>query len=179
MTIIKIKGHSISLQIIQDSHNRRAIQYRNNIFNTLRKIGIRENNINIQEEAHAIKTAPAFVSWYMDGHHMYYSYKLAKKYVENLFIVSKIIDLEVNALLSGQKTMEEFMSGFSEGHDVEEQRQKARIILGVDEETTDMNIIDEKYKALAKKNHPDMPNGNTEKFKEINNAHKILKRELQ
>jgi len=27
--------------------------------------------------------------------------------------------------------------------------------------------------------HPDMPNGNVEKFKEINKAHKILKRELE
>jgi len=31
---------------------------------------------------------------------------------------------------------------------------------------------------LAKETHPDMPDGDTEKFKMINRAHKILKREL-
>ncbi|MCX9025094.1 MAG: DnaJ domain-containing protein [Candidatus Methanoperedens sp.] len=35
-----------------------------------------------------------------------------------------------------------------------------------------------KYKALAKELHPDMPTGDTEKFKQLNIAHKILKREL-
>ena len=42
-----------------------------------------------------------------------------------------------------------------------------------------MAEIDVKYKELAKKHHPDMPSGNLEKFKEINNAHKTLKKELQ
>ncbi|MBS3114183.1 hypothetical protein J4448_03705 [Candidatus Woesearchaeota archaeon] len=32
---------------------------------------------------------------------------------------------------------------------------------------------------MAKKYHPDMPEGNVDKFKEINRAHKILRRELQ
>jgi len=32
---------------------------------------------------------------------------------------------------------------------------------------------------LAKKYHPDMSEENVDKFKEINRAHKILRRELQ
>ena len=43
----------------------------------------------------------------------------------------------------------------------------------------DMGLINKKYKVLAKEHHPDMPMGSTEKFKEINNAHKTLKRELE
>ena len=51
--------------------------------------------------------------------------------------------------------------------------------LEVDKETLDLNLINEQYKSLAKEHHPDMPNGDMEKFKQINNAHKILKRELE
>ena len=43
----------------------------------------------------------------------------------------------------------------------------------------DTTEIDKKYKVLAMKYHPDMPDGNLEKFKAINNAHKMLKRELE
>ena len=42
-----------------------------------------------------------------------------------------------------------------------------------------MDLINKKYKELAKEHHPDMPGGNTEKFKAINHAHKTLKRELE
>lgn len=179
MATIRIKGYDIAPITIRDSYDRRAVQYENNIIGVLRKIGIKEDDIDIKHEANASKSAPAFVSWYIDGHHLYYSYKIAKKYVENLYIVFKVIELEVNALLSKQKTLEEFISAFSEDHDVEEKRREARGVLGVEHDVSDIDIIDAKYKDLAKKNHPDMPGGNTESFKKINSAHKILKRELQ
>ncbi len=178
MATINIKGYEITLPLIRDSYDRRAVQYRNSIIETLGKIGLTEDDIDIKEEFSAFKSAPAHVSWYMDGYHLYYSYKIAKKYVENLYIVSKVIELEVKSLLAGEKTMQEFISSFSEEHDVEEQRKEARTLLGIDHDVIDMDLINAKYKDLAKKNHPDMPGGETEKFKEINNAHKILKREL-
>ncbi|MBI1968917.1 J domain-containing protein [Candidatus Woesearchaeota archaeon] len=56
-------------------------------------------------------------------------------------------------------------------------RKEAREILGIAPDVLDMNEIDKKYKELAKKYHPDMPGGDAEMFKKINNAHKILKRE--
>ena len=102
----------------------------------------------------------------------------AKKYVENLYVVIKVIDQEVKALLAGQKTPEEFISAFSERPDVEEKRKEARAVLGVEHNVIDIGVINAKYKDLAKKNHPDMPGGDTERFKEINSAHQILKREL-
>ena len=58
-------------------------------------------------------------------------------------------------------------------------RKEAREILGVEENVLDMAHIDKKYKTLAKKYHPDMPDGDLEMFKKINNAHKLLKRELR
>jgi len=179
MATIKIKGFDINPLTIRDSYDRRAVQYKNSIIETLKKIGLTEDDIDIKLEVNAYKNAPAFVSWYIEHHHFYYSYKIAKKYVENLYIVFKVIDLEVKALLMGEKTMEEFMSDFSEEHDVEDKRKEARAILGVEDGIIDMNVINAKYKDLAKKHHPDIAGGDVEKFKKINGAHKILRRELQ
>ena len=179
MAIIRIKGYDINAVTIRDSYDRRAVQYKNNIILTLKKLGLIEDDIEIPQDVSAFKNAPAAATWYMDGRRLYYSYKIANKYVENLYIVFKVIDLEVNALLSGHKTLEEFYSSFSEEDDVEEERKQARLTLGVDPTETNMDIINVKYKELAKKNHPDMNGGDTEKFKAINRAHKMLKRELQ
>ena len=179
MSRLKIKGHEFSAFIVKDSPSRRAVQFRNNILNSLRKIGLSEDDVDVEIETISVKKAPACASWYIGGNHLYYSYNGAAKFVENLYVVSKIIELEVDALLKERKTLQDFISEFSEDKDIFDKRKEARKALGVDEGTLDLNIINEKYKSLAKAHHPDMPNGNTERFKEINNAHKILKRELE
>ncbi len=179
MVTIKVKGFDINVPAIRDSYDRRAVQYVNSILETLRKLGLTDDDIYIKQETNGFRSAPASVSWYVDGHHLYYSYKLAKKYVENLYVVFKVIELEVQALLAGRKTMDEFMSDFMEGQDIEEQRKQARVTLGLEPHIVDTAVIDVAYKDLAKKNHPDMPGGDTETFKAINRAHKILKRELR
>jgi len=179
MATLKIKGYEITVPLIRDSYDRRATQYKNNIIESLKKAGLTEDDIDIKQEPSAFKHAPAFVSWYIDGHHLYYRYKIAKKYVENLYIVSKVLEFEVNSLLTKKKTREEFIADFSEDRDVEEKRKEARTVLGVEHDVIDLEVIDARYKDLAKKNHPDMPGGDTEKFKAINHAHKVLKRELQ
>ncbi len=179
MTTIKIKGHNISIPAIKDSYERRVVQYRNNIIETLRRIGLTEDDIKIEDQESGFKYAPAFCAFYLDGHHLYYSYKIAKKYVENMYVVWKVIEHEVDKLVSEEITVQEFISEFSEDKEVEEKRKKARDLLGVAEDENDLQIISEKYKDLAKKNHPDMPGGDTENFKKINDAHKLLKKELQ
>ncbi len=178
MAIITIKGYEIAPLTIRDSYDRRAVQYQNSIIEALKKIGLTEDDIDMKQETNGFKSASASVSWYIDGHHLYYSYKIARKYVENLYMVFKVIDLEVKDVLAGLKTIEEFIRDFSEDQDVEEKRKEARVILGVDTDVKDMEAINAKYKHLAKKSHPDMPGGDTERFKEVNQAHKILKREL-
>ena len=179
MTRLKIKGHEFSAFIVKESFSRRAVQFRNNILGSLRKIGLSEDDVDVEIETLAAKKAPACASWYIQGHHLYYSYNGAAKFVENLYVVSKIIELEVDALLKERKTLREFISEFSEDKDIGHTRKEARKVLGVDEDTLDLNVINEKYKSLAKAHHPDMPDGNMDKFKEINNAHKTLKRELE
>ena len=179
MPLLTIKGHEFHAMLVRDSYSRRALQYKNNIIDALGTIGVPSDDIDLDIEPVAIKNVPASVTWYADGYRMYYSYKAAQRYVDNLYIVSKVIEFEVAHLLSGKKTFEEFLLEFAEKDDVEHTRKEAREILGVGEDALDMNLIDKKYKELAKKYHPDMPDGDTEMFKKINNAHKVLKRELQ
>src|SRR3989344_5886662 len=151
MTTIAVKGHTFTAVFAKDSYNRRALQYKNKIISILNKIGVMGDDVIIDLEPSA------------------------KKNVDNLSIVYKIIELEVADLLSGKKTFEEFLSEFTEPRNVEQMRKVAREILGVEENVLDMAHIDKKYKTLAKKYHPDMPDGDLEMFKKINNAHKLLK----
>ena len=178
MTLIRLKGYEFKALSIRDSFNRRALKYKNNIIRDLRTIGLTEDDVYLDIEPVAIKRVPAVVSWYVDGYHLHYSYKSCTKYVENLYVVSKLIELEINAIVKGEKTLNQFIFDFTEEKDVEDERKAARDFLGVDSDTLDLDIINKKYKLLAKEAHPDMPTGDTERFKELNRAHKILTREL-
>ncbi len=179
MATIKIKGYEFTAAPIRDSFDRRALQLRNKIIESLGKIGLTEDDIDLNLEPSAIRSAPAYVSWYLEGYHLHFSYKAAKRHADNLLIVQTVIRLEVDALLSGKKTIDEFIHDFSEESDIKEQRRMARETLGVAPEETNLDTITESFKKLAKKYHPDMPEGELEKFKKINLAHKMLRRELQ
>lgn len=179
MTIIKVKGHEFNAVLTKDSFNRRALQYRNSIIQTLKKIGLTEDDIKIEMETMAMKKAAASVSFYVENQHLYFSYGRANKFVDNLYVVLKVMELEVKALLDGEKPIESFISDFSEHHDIKQKRIEARETLGLPHETNDLEIINKAYKNLAKEHHPDVAGGDTENFKKINHAHKMLKRELE
>jgi len=115
----------------------------------------------------------------MLGHYMYYDHKLFGSYAENLCIVSKVIELEVDAVLREEKNIQEFVDLFMEDYDLHEKRKAARELLGLAHDENDVETINKQYKELAKEHHPDKEGGSVDKFKEINNAHKILKRELE
>lgn len=179
MATTKVRGHEFESFVIKDSFNRRAIQFRNEITETLKKVGVREHQIDIPLESFALKKAPASVSWYLDGRNLYYSYGSMSRFIENLYVVSQVIAKEVEAVLTQHKTLQEFTSEFAEDSDIEEQRKKAREVLGLSSDTKDLDVINKAYKSLAKEHHPDTPTGNLTKFKEINHAHKMLRRELE
>ncbi|MFW5852669.1 MAG: J domain-containing protein [Nanoarchaeota archaeon] len=178
MQLIKVKGHEFNSMAVRDSFTRRAQQFHNNIINTLRAIGIPEDDVIIKLEPFAIKRIPAKVVWYIDGHRLHYSYNGCNKYVENLFVVLKVIEFEVKQILANEKSVEQFIFDFSEDKEVDQKRIEARKLLGVDEDSLDFELMTKRYKVLAKEAHPDMPTGDTERFKALNRAHKILKREL-
>ena len=176
--MIIIKGHEIETVIIKNAHNRRALQFKNNIIMLLIIIGVNENDIDIPVENVAIKKAKASATWYYSGHRMYYSHNMQSKFVDNLHVLFKVIEIESNLVLSEKKTFDDFISEFREDSDVDDKRKEARKFFDVDPDLNDLEIITKKYKAMAKELHPDMPSGDTEKFKQLNNAHKILRREL-
>jgi len=178
MVKINVKGHEFEAVSIKDSFNRRALKFKNNIIASLGKLGLTVDDVDIELESNGMKKAPASVSWYLDRQHLHYSHNSRSKYVENLYVVFKVIDLEVTDLLEEKITIEEFINEFSEDKDVAKKRKEARVVLGLDHDVIDLKVIDKAYKDLAKKHHPDTDTGDTEKFKEINHAHKILKREL-
>jgi len=172
-----IKGHTINAIPAKDSYNRRAVQYRNNLITSLEVLGLTVDDVDIELERIAIKNAPASCTWYMDGYRLYYSYNGTTKFVDNLFVVWKVIAAEIQLLLNQKKTFDEFCNEFIEDKNIEHMRKEARELLGVEHDSVDFELIHRNYKQLAKKHHPDM-GGDLERFKRINNAHKMLKREL-
>lgn len=179
MPKITVKGAEFNFNPIRDSYNRRSQQFMNNIIATLRKIGLTEDDIEIDLEVNGRVKKPGVAEWYFDGYRLYFSCNLYDKYTENLYVVSKVIEYYVNQLIDEEITVDEFTKKFVEKDDIEKQRKEARELLGVEEDCIDMDEINKNYKVLARKYHPDMSEGNTEKFKAINNAHKMLKRELE
>jgi len=178
MTMQTIKGYEVNVLVIRDSFSRRAQRFANNIMNTLKTIGVSKDDVKIHLDPVAIKNLPASATWYFEGYRLHYSYNGCSKYVENLYVVFKIIEFEVNKILEGEKTVEDFIYDFSESDEVEQEREEARRVLGVDEDSIDLELMNKRYKELAKEAHPDMSTGDTERFKALNRAHKILKREL-
>ncbi|MBT5023554.1 J domain-containing protein [Candidatus Woesearchaeota archaeon] len=177
--MVNIKGHEFSKLTIRDSYNRRALQYKNNIINCLRSLGISEDDIEIELEPVAMRKGQASVAWYVWNEHLFLSYNGSSKFVDNIAMVAQIIKYFINLLEKNEITQEEFLEIFMEEPDILEQRKNARSVLCVEEDSLDFEKIHENYKKLSKKFHPDMPEGNTERFKRINKAHKILKKELR
>ncbi|HLP79690.1 MAG TPA: DnaJ domain-containing protein [Acidobacteriota bacterium] len=178
MATMTLKGHTFNTPQIRDSFDRRAVFFQNKIFDTLAKLNLTPDEIDVNLQQFAFKKAPASATWYVEGYHLHYSYDGLPKYVENLAVVSKILEFEVNQFVSGQKTFNDFMKEFTEDKDVADQRKAARELLGVAADERDLAVIDKKYKDLAKAAHPDM-GGDVEHFKDLNRAHKLLRKELQ
>ncbi len=176
MASIKIRNYDFPVFDMKQASARKALQLKNTILQNLKKLGIREEQVMIREESLVIRKSPASVSCYLDGQHLYFSYT-SLRYIENLSLVSQIIEAEVQAILQGKKTKEECIAEFMEERDIELRRKQARETLGLPTDTFDVDLINKAYKDLSKVHHPDL-GGNLELFQEINIAHKTLKREL-
>jgi hypothetical protein len=176
--MVNIKGHDFKQITIHGPYNRRSLQCKNKIVNSLKNVGLTEDDIDIPLEGITIRKVQASASWYMWDKHLFFSYNRSTKFVENLAMVEQVIGHFLNLLIEDEITPEEFLKLFMEDEDIIEQRKIAREVLCVEEDSTDFETMHKNYKKLSKEHHPDMPNGCTEKFKEINTAHQILKNEL-
>jgi hypothetical protein len=177
MTTITIKGREYTPVPIRDSFDRRAQQSRNTIMKSLSRFSLTEDDIDVDLEP-ARRSVPASVTFFLGDHRCYYSCAVLRTYADNLALVARVIDAEVQAVLRGEQPMEDFITKFVEIESVEEERLKARETLGVAADEKNLDVINKAYKALAKELHPDTDTGDIEKFKVVNNAHKTLKREL-
>ncbi len=178
MKTLKIKSHFVKFVPTKDSFNRKAVQYKNRLISSLEKLGSKRDDVEVELGGYCGRDAKASVTWYFLGNRLYYEVASQKKYVDNLFIISKVIEAEVELVISDKKPIEEFLSEFREDEDVGDERKEAREFFGVEHKHKDMIEIDKKYKEMAQKLHPDMPTGDVEKFKKLNHHHKVLKREL-
>jgi len=178
MEVLKIKGHSVNFMPTKASHNRYALQYKNKLISALEKIGTKRDDVELELEGFCGRESKASVTWYFHGHRMYYEVAMERSYVDNLFIIYKIIENEIELVLAEKKPIEEFLAEFEEDEDVHDERKSAREFFELEDDHRDMDTINKKYKELAKDLHPDMPTGDAEKFKQLNYHHKILKREL-
>ena len=176
--MVKINGNEIREPNFTNSFDRRAVQVQNHIIATLGKLGISRDYADVPMQKLAQKKAPASVSWYYEGRNLKYSYSLLPKFVDNLYIIDKVLELEVAKLLKGEITTDQFSRAFSEDDDLPDQLLEARRTLGVEEGETDFEKITKNYKSLAKRYHPDMSEGDHNKFQKINAAHKLIKKEL-
>ncbi len=144
--MVIIKGHEIETIIVKNAHNRRAMQMKNNIVMLLRSIGVSENDIDVPFENVAIKKAKASATWFYSGHRMYFSHNMQSKYVNNLHVLLKVIEIESSLVLSEKKTFDDFISEFREDSDVDDKRKEARKFFGVGPDLNDLEIITKKFK---------------------------------
>ncbi len=179
MVNIQLKGNSFNVTFAGRSSSRHATQFRNQIIATLKQVGVPSHHIKIEEDVFPLLKRGAEVYWYINERNCYYSYNRQDKYVDNLQVIAKLIEQEVAKLILEEKTMDEFVHDFKEEDDLEEKRKEARLLLNVPENEKNLEIIDKHFKSMAKEAHPDMPTGNTERFKQLNEAHKLLKKELE
>lgn len=179
MKPITVREHEIKPLNPKGASQRKIVQVTNAITSTLARIGVHEDDVEVQTERVAIKRCPAEVSFWVEHEHCHYSYHACTTFIENLWVVYKVLEAEVKRVETNDWTVEEFAYSFAEKTDVTEQRREAREIIGVSEDCFDMALIKKKYKVLAKQHHPDMPNGDHEQFQKINRAHKILQKELE
>ncbi len=178
MAKINVKGHEFELMLAKNSFDRRALAYKNKIISELEKLGIKRDDVEFEYEGSAARQNKAEAAWYGGGHYMSYDNNSQAKYVDNLYIVSRVIEKEVELVMNGKKPVNEFIEEFMHDEELEKKRKAARELFGLEPGERDMDLITKKYKEMAKALHPDMPGGDTEKFKQLNNAHKVLKKEL-
>jgi len=181
MTKFVVKGHEIEVKITKSGYDRKAVVFANNIIEELKKLNIKRDDIEIKTTGIlGNKNLPATVEFWTHGHYLRFSYSLTKRFIDNLYIIKELIKLEVNEVLNEEKTFEEFLHTFSEDgnrKELSKNLKNAKLTLGLNEDETDVELINQTYKKHAREHHPDM-GGNLEEFQKINKAHKLIKKEM-
>lgn len=181
MAKLVIKGHEIEVKVTKTGYDRKAVVFANSIVEELKKLNITRDDIEIKTIGIlGNKNLPATIEFWAQGHYLRFSYSLTKRFIDNLYLIKELIKIEVDEVLTGKKTIEEFFHTFSEDGDrkeISKELRKAKVLLGLDEDETDVELINKTYKKHARSHHPDL-GGNLEEFQAINKAHKLIKKEM-
>jgi len=177
---VTVKGHEIDVKVTKSAYDRKAVMFENNIVETLRKLDIPRDDIKVETGILGSKNLPATVEFWSEGHYLRFSYSMAKRFIDNLYVIVELIKREVEEVLIGKTDFQEFLHRFSEDMDRKEianELKDAKADLGLDSSETDIDKINQVYKKLARAHHPDM-GGNLEEFQKINKAHKLIKKHM-
>ena len=176
--MLKVKGYELEEPAFRDSFDRRAVKVQNHIFATLKQLNIDRDDAKVSMEKMARKKAKASVAFWFEGRNLKYTYSQMPRFIDNLYVVDKVLEIYVDQLFAKEITLDQFHREFSDEDKIDEKLAKARKTLGVDEDEADFELISKNYKTLAKKHHPDM-GGDHAEFQKINAAHKMIKKELE
>ena len=175
-----VKGHEIKVKITKSAYERKAVLFANNIIEELRKLNIPRDSVEIKTNIIGNKNYPATIEFWAQNHYLRFSFSMAKRFIDNLYVIQELIKIEVNDVLTGKKEFIEFLQTFSEDgnrKEISKDINNAKITLGISEDEKNIEVINKAYKDLAKKHHPDLA-GDLDEFKKINKAHKLIKKEM-
>ena len=178
-TYVEVNGKKIKIRPGKSRFTRTAYQITQDILKSFRRVGIEEEHLEILQPRNILHSQKsAEIKWYVNGENFYYKADRQDRYVDNLGVISKVIEQDVYAICNGMKSFGQVMNQFRLGYDPEGKKiLNPRQILGIPNDIKDLDYITFKYKQLAKEAHPDR-GGSKERFQEINEAYKILKEEL-
>lgn len=181
METFVVKGHEIPLKITKTGCNRKAVQLVNSIVADLKLIGVVRDDIEVEIPTLANRISPAVLEFWLNRQYCRFSYSKAKRFVDNLYLISKLINLEVREVVEKRKDIHEFYSMFNESKSdmkaLDKSLNEAKLLLGVEENEDDIDTINLAYKKLARKHHPDL-GGSMEEFQKVNKAHKLIRKEM-
>ena len=175
-----VKGHQIEGKVTKAGYERKAVIFANNIVDELKKVGVARHQIDIKTNILGNKNYPATIEFWGGGHYLRFSYAMTKRFIDNLYIISKVIELEVKEVQDGTKNLHDFFHVFAEDgnrKDIAKDLIQAKKDLGLDEDEQNLEVIDKTYKKLARAAHPDL-GGSLEEFQKVNKAHKLIKKHM-
>src|SRR5680860_861578 len=112
--MVKVKGNEIEIPVFSGAFDRRAVQIENRIMATLKMLNIDRDNVDLKMEKNTRLKARTKVSWWFEGRNLTYSYSLCPKFIENLYVVDKVLKTEVDKLLDKEISLDEFHREFAD-----------------------------------------------------------------
>jgi hypothetical protein len=177
--IIEVNGEKVEININKTKASKNINVYKKDIFRWLERIGIKSDFIHIEHSHYGYEDSFAEIRWMVNSKEYHYRCDSQETATSCVAAIEQLVHYEVIFIERGIKTFGQVMNQFRLGFDPDAPHTKTpREIIGVEEQSKDLGYIDFKYKQKAKELHPDQ-GGDTEQFKELNQAYEQLKKELK